>query len=496
MKINQNEFLTIENTKEYVLIPYMQEKGIKEEWLQLLLPLNDYSVIEEWVKEESRLVIQIEDTWVQVEFLPIKREKAHIVEDLKEVFGAFGKRNKNNCQIVFEYLEIEELQKEALIQLSVQALLEGAYTFRKEYLTQVTTENIFQMREKLTDEKEALEITLVLKTDCVESAKKGLIYGKAINRARTLSNLPNNYLHVKDFAAYAQQLADFYQMECNILGQEDLEALHSGGILSVNEGSSEEANLIVLNYRGSDSKKLNAVVGKGVMFDAGGYHLKSLEGMDGMKYDMCGAANVLGVIEIIAALKSETNMIVIIPAVENVISSGATKMGDVITTMSGKTVEIWNTDAEGRLILCDALTYAIRLGATKLIDVATLTYSCQGALGTEISGIFSNNEDFYKSFIRKAKQIGEKVWRLPLDPIYHKLLRNTNTADLINYAPGYAAGASVAACFLEEFIEKGLPWIHLDTVGTSVCRGERRDKEKGATGVLISTIATFIEDEA
>lgn len=353
------------------------------------------------------------------------------------------------------------------------------------------------MREALTDEKEGLTITIItnIKSSlCKKAIKKGMTYGKAINRARTLSNLPNNYLHVKEFSKYAKELAKAYGLEYEVLGDEELKALNCGGILSVNAGSDEEANLIVLKYNGAKNKHLNAIIGKGVMFDAGGYHLKSLEGMDGMKYDMCGAANVLGVIEIAAALKYNTNLMVVIPAVENIINQNAIKMGDVITTMSGKTVEVWNTDAEGRLILCDALTYAIRQGATKLIDLATLTYSCQGALGSEISGIFSNCEAFYEAFLKHVNKTGEKVWRLPLDAIYHKLLKNTKTADLINYAPGYGAGASVAACFLEEFIEGNLPWIHLDTVGTAVCRSESEDREKGATGVLISTIASYLEN--
>lgn len=493
MEIRQKHLLKFEKANESILIPYMKEEGIEKEWLKRILPLNYQFPIDEWIQNNSKPVIQVEDTWVQIEFLPIIREKASLVEDLKEAFGAFGKRNQTHCQIVCEQLVHRGIETQELIQLMVQAMLEGAYRFRKEYLIQVTTENIFEMREKLTDEKEAVELTLILAEDCEEAIQIGKVYGKAINRARTIANIPNNYLHVKDFTAYAKQLAAYYELDCQVLGKDELEALHSGGILSVNAGSNEEANLIVLKYKGNSSDALEAVIGKGVMFDAGGYHLKSLDGMDGMKYDMCGSANVLAVIEVIASLKCKTNLMVVIPAVENVISPDATKMGDVITTMSGKTVEIYNTDAEGRLILCDALTYAIREGATRLIDLATLTYSCQGALGTEVSGIFANSEAFYEAFIKQANKTGEKIWRLPLDPVYHKVLKNTQTADLMNYAPGYAAGASVAACFLEEFIEKDLPWIHLDVVGTAVCRSEQKDKAKGATGVLISTIASLIQ---
>lgn len=498
MKINQNTVLTYNKETEYVVIPYLQEEGIKKEWLNLLLPtLKDIFPVGAFIKEESKPVIYMEETWIQFEFLPIIREQANSIEDVRKAFSAFGKANKHDCQILFDNLHIEGLKEEGLLQVAIQALFEGAYSFNKEALTKVTSDNIFVLREALTDEKEELTITIVtsMASNLYEEAiTKGIIYGKAINRARTLGNLPNNYLHVKDFSEYAKNLAKHYGLEYEVLGDEKLKELNCGGILSVNAGSSEEANLIVLKYSGEEDKELNAIIGKGVMFDAGGYHLKSLDGMDGMKYDMCGAANVISVIEIAAALKYKTNLMVVIPAVENVISPNATKMGDVITTMSGKTVEVWNTDAEGRLILCDALTYAIYKGATKLIDLATLTYSCQSALGSEISGIFSNCESFYEGFIKHVNKTGEKVWRLPLDPIYHKLVKNTKTADLINYAPGYGAGASVAACFLEEFIEDGLPWIHLDTVGTAVCRNESQYREKGATGVLISTIASYLED--
>ena len=494
MQITQSTTLTYNEETEYIVIPYLKEEGIKEEWLRLLLPtFKEEFPIEAFIKEQSKPVIYMNQTWVQLEFLPIIREQVNPLEDVRNIFSQFGKTNNQNCQIPLEHLHIEGILQSEMIQIIVEALYEGAYYFNKEHLTKVTSENIFVLREHLTDEKSDLTITLVMNTDYKDVIQKGMVYGKAINRGRTIANIPNNYLHVKEFSAYAKQLATHYGLECEVLGNEALQALNCGGILSVNAGSDKEANLVVLKYQGSKEKELNALIGKGVMFDAGGYHLKSLDGMDGMKYDMCGAANVLAVIEMLAALKCETNLLAVIPAVENVISPAATKMGDVITTMSGKTVEIWNTDAEGRLILCDALTYAIRQGATKLIDLATLTYSCQGALGTEISGIFSNNEAFYQEFLTYANKSGEKVWRLPLDTIYHKLLKNTKTADLINYAPGYGAGASVAACFLEEFIEERLPWIHLDVVGTAVCRSDISTKEKGATGVLASTIASYLE---
>lgn len=480
MIITQRQQLQLDNQTQTIVIPYLETQKVTKEWLRGLLPINEDCPVEALVQEGARLVMKIQSSWVSIQLLPIGNKKASIQENIKEAFGIFGKNIKTNCQIILDHLKIEGISQEDLIQLGTQAILEGAYSFK--------------MTDQLASSKDVLSIIFVVEKDYEQAIKKGLVYGQAINQARTLSNLPNNYLHTTDFAAYAKQLGETYGLEVAILGDDQLEKLQCGGILSVNAGSRQEANLITLTYKGNPhSDELNALIGKGVMFDSGGYHLKSLQGMDGMKYDMCGAASVLGVMEIVAGLKMKTNVIAVIPAVENLINERATKMGDVIRTMSGQSVEVYNTDAEGRLILCDALTYAIKQGATRLIDLATLTYSCQAALGDEIAGIFSNHNGFYQEFMTHANKMGEKVWRLPLDPIYHELIRNTKTADLINYAPGYGAGASVAACFLESFVSKDLPWIHLDMVGPAVARTDKKHKEKGATGVLISSIASLIE---
>ena len=221
--------------------------------------------------------------------------------------------------------------------------------------------------------------------------------------------------------------------------------------------------------------------------------MKNMSGMEGMKYDMCGAANLLSVVELLALRKAKVNVLLVIPVVENVISPSACKMGDVITTMSGKTVEIYNTDAEGRLILCDAISYAAKNEVKEILDLATLTYSCQEALGSYVSGIFSNDDEVYNRFLKSVHKSGDKVWRLPLDPIYHKPIRESQTADLVNYVPGYRAGANIAAGFLEEFVPSHIAWIHLDIVGTSVRRQNSEYSKTGATGVLIAAITDYME---
>lgn len=236
-----------------------------------------------------------------------------------------------------------------------------------------------------------------------------------------------------------------------------------------------------------------ALVGKGILFDSGGYHLKSMKSMEGMKFDMCGAANVLEAFEILVREDTKENLMAVLPLAENAIGPQACRMGDVITMLDGTTVEIYNTDAEGRLILADALAYAQQQGAGRIVDLATLTYSCHNALGDRVTGMFSNDERMSSDFIDAAGEAGEPVWRLPLGSHYRELLAWSSTADLANYAPEKGAGASVAACFLESFIREGVEWLHLDAVGPSVMREKDERMAEGATGANIATIVTFLE---
>lgn len=331
-------------------------------------------------------------------------------------------------------------------------------------------------------------ILIYSKEDVRELVLRGINIADVVNRARTLSNLPNNYLHQEELAEYAQLLEQKYHSQKNklrvtILGQKKLKELNCGGILGVNQGSRRDAKLIVLEYQGGEGETIG-LLGKGLMFDSGGYHLKSFESMDGMHYDMCGAANVLAVMELLVKNQTKINVMAIIPAVENLIGPEAMKMSDVITTMSGKTVEVVNTDAEGRLVLADAITYAVRQGCKKIVDLATLTYSCMKALGSGYSGVFSNNEALYEEFSKACGRSGEKAWRLPLDECYTRLLRTSTTADLSNYAMNAPAGGSIAAGFLNEFTEN-TPWLHIDMVGTAVTRS---DNKTTATGVMIRSV--------
>jgi leucyl aminopeptidase len=263
-----------------------------------------------------------------------------------------------------------------------------------------------------------------------------------------------------------------------------------GSLLSVAQGSSQPAKLITLEYWGRKKKEKPVVlVGKGVTFDTGGISLKPAAEMDEMKYDMCGAASVLGTIAAIAQMRLPINVVGIIPATENMPGGNATKPGDIVTSMSGQTIEILNTDAEGRLILCDALTYAERYEPEVVIDIATLTGACVIALGHVASGLLSNNEELAMELLNASEQAADRAWHLPLWDDYQEQLKS-NFADMANIG-GRAAGTITAACFLSRFTKK-YRWAHIDIAGTAWESG----KKKGATGRPVPLLTQFLTTRA
>lgn len=378
-----------------------------------------------------------------------------------------------------------------LAELAVRAFFHGAYRISKDAL-RAPIQNVFAARDALCDYG-AGALCVDCEQDVSEGVRRGLLMARCEGYARTLGNLPNNFLHVRQMAEYLSDMARDSGMICRVMHDDDLRELGCGGILAANQGSTDEANLVVLEHRPKEAQNANiALVGKGVMFDTGGYHLKNADGMNGMHCDMCGAAIMAEVMEFFARAGRTEPIMAVLPLAENVISANAVKMGDVISTLAGKTVEIYNTDAEGRLLLCDALTYAQRMGAKVVIDLATLTYGCQSALGDDVGGYFCNDENLAAWTETAAAASGEEFWRLPLAERYHQALKWSECADLANYAPGYGAAASTAACFLEEFIEPGVKWLHLDVVGPSVRRGAHDAECKGARGFGLPFLSTLL----
>ncbi|GAA0326574.1 leucyl aminopeptidase [Bacillus carboniphilus] len=329
--------------------------------------------------------------------------------------------------------------------------------------------------------------------EVLASLQTGYIFGKGTNSARTLVNTPGNMLTATDMAEYAAHLAETYGFEKEILEKEDMEKLGMGALLAVNQGSTEPPKLIVLKYQGkSEWKDVIGLVGKGVTFDTGGYSIKPKDGIVGMKTDMGGAAAVLGAMEIIGELKPEQNVVAVIPATDNMINGNAFKPDDVITAMSGLTIEVSNTDAEGRLVLADAITYAKHHGAGYLVDVATLTGGVIVALGTHTTGAMTNNETWFEQVLEASHEAGEPIWRLPITDKDVKRIRSSKVADL-NNSPGREGHAIMGGTFILQFAED-TPWVHLDIAGTATSKADYELGPAGATGVMARTLAVLVEN--
>jgi leucyl aminopeptidase len=304
--------------------------------------------------------------------------------------------------------------------------------------------------------------------------------------AKTLGNLPPNICTPTYLAEEATKLARQYKLGLEVLERKDMEKLGMGALLAVARGAHQPPKFIVLRYAGgAKSKKPVVLVGKGITFDTGGISLKPAGEMDEMKYDMSGAGSVLGALRAFAGMRAPVNVIGIVPATENMPGGQATRPGDVVKTLSGQTVEILNTDAEGRLILCDALTYAERFNPDVVIDVATLTGACVIALGHVASGLFSNDDRLAEEVREAAEDAWDRVWRMPIWDEYQEQLRS-NFADMANIG-GRPGGSITAACYLSRFAKK-LRWAHLDIAGTAWKGG----REKGSTGRPVPLLVRFV----
>ncbi len=316
--------------------------------------------------------------------------------------------------------------------------------------------------------------------------ERGRILAESQNYARDVANEPGNRLTPLVFAERARETAEAYGLEYEMLDEQRMSELGMGSLLGVAMGSAAPPALILLRYKPRQAKGSDhlGLVGKGVTFDTGGISIKPADGMEKMKFDMCGGAAVLGAMRVIAQLKPAIAVTGVIPAVENMPGSKAQRPGDIVKSLNGKTVEVLNTDAEGRLILIDAITYALRMGCTHLVDAATLTGAIVVALGHERSGAFSNNQEFLNKVLAAAERQGEKMWAMPLDAEYKELLKSP-FADLANIG-GRAGGSITAAMFLKEFTEDK-PWVHLDIAGTAWLDEKKPWAPKGPTGIPLRT---------
>ncbi|MBL8151390.1 MAG: leucyl aminopeptidase [Blastocatellia bacterium] len=369
--------------------------------------------------------------------------------------------------------------------LATQATVEGVYLA-------VFEPGIYKSRDK---ESGSLKEYLIVASD-LAAAEEGLTRGKALgestNFARELINEPSSNMTPKDMASRAEKVASEVGLEVKILGEESMKALGMGAILGVSQGSAEEAKLIVLKYEHPDFKgeETLALVGKGITFDSGGLSLKTAEGMEKMKYDMAGAAAVMGAMRAVALLKPKARVYGVMACAENMPSGTAIKPGDVLKTMSGRTIEVVNTDAEGRLVLADALVYAKKeLGATHLVDVATLTGAVMIAFGSVYAGLMSTDKQMVAELISAGKEAGERLWQLPLDDEYGEQLKS-DIADCKN-SGGRPAGTITGGYFLKEFAGD-TPWAHIDIASTGWNSDKKPYIAKGPTGMAVRTLANWV----
>ena len=321
--------------------------------------------------------------------------------------------------------------------------------------------------------------------------RAGQIVGESVNLARYLVNQPPNMMYPETFAHRAVEVADQAGFSVEVWDKARLEQQRCGSLLAVARGSVREPRLLIFRYQGStpDSEPL-ALVGKGVTFDSGGYSLKPNDGMLTMKCDMAGAATVLGIFNAVAKLKVRRNLIGVVGLVENLVSGDAFKLGDVLRSRSGKTIEIHNTDAEGRLVLADCLDVALQENPTQLIDFATLTGACVVALGNDVAGLMSNNSALQSAVQTFTEKCGELTWPLPMHSFYGEQIAG-KIADIKNVGEGRWGGAITAAKFLEEFVQ-GRPWVHLDIAGPAFLDSPKPWCDAGATGFLVRSFAEWL----
>ena len=377
---------------------------------------------------------------------------------------------------------IAGITPEGAAQAITEGALLGVYSFRKHVTREAEYGEIKQLLIVSGNESElhALE----------QGCHKGKVMAEATNLARDMVNEPANHMTPSHMAEMAKKLAETCGLDLTVLEREQMQELGMGALLGVAQGSRQPPKFIVLHYRGGDSSEIDvALVGKGITFDSGGISIKPSEKMDEMKGDMAGGAAVMAAISAIAQLKPKINVMAVIPATENLLGENALKPGDILTAMSGKTIEIISTDAEGRLILADALGYVRKFGAKFMIDVATLTGACVIALGKVCTGAFGNNQELIDRIITAGAEAGELIWQMPMYDQY-KEQNKSDVADIKNVG-GRDGGAITAAQFLSEFAGD-TPWVHLDIAGTSMTDKEENYLVKGATGVPVRTLVNLV----
>ncbi|MFE0557300.1 leucyl aminopeptidase [Paenibacillus sp. NPDC058910] len=467
------------------------EGGVSEAWDPLLKPLAESRLFDgtpnrsfvwpESIDGESRLLIWLGRpegilTSEQLRLLAAQAGKAAVKSGVRSAAIQIP-----NTMVNFTAEQTPQDAAQAL----TEGFILGSYWkphYKRDAAEQTNLEEILYYIEEVMDAE--------FEAGWTKGMSLGAAIGEATCLARDLTNLPGNMLLPEDLAQKALQVAKRNGFEAQVLDEEGLVEKGMGGLLAVGKGSIHPPRMIALRYQGRETwEDVIGLVGKGVTFDTGGVSLKRASGMEDMISDMGGAATVLGVMEALGRIRPRVNVVMVIPSAENVMSGSAFKPGDIVTTLSGRTIEVLNTDAEGRIVLADGVTYAKQLGASRLIDVATLTGAVVSALGDIATGAVTNDETFLQELITSSRRAGEKIWPLPSYPEFWDKLKS-EVADLRNQT-GREGGTITGGLFVGTFAD-GLPWVHFDIAGTAYLSKERGVDPKGATGVLVRTITDWI----
>ncbi len=468
-KQHQPAYQQLNDALDGALDQYMQDGDLS----------NDY-------KKVSKVFTLNQTSAKRIYVVGLGKKKDLSVQKLKKAFGPLFKQLRKDrvseVTCLLHTFQTDEISEEEASKAFSEAMIVAPYQFEHYKTSNEKPEQVIESVRILSDQESGL---------LTKALEEGVAVGHGVNTARHLVQTPGNLLTATDLAEYAMTLATTYDFETEILEREDMERLGMGALLAVNQGSTEPPKMIVLKYQGKEKwDDVVGLVGKGITFDTGGYSIKPKDGIVGMKGDMGGAAAVLGAMDTIGRLKPKQNIVAVIPSTDNMISGSAFKPDDVITSLSGKTIEVLNTDAEGRLALADGITYAKHHKAEKIIDVATLTGGVVVALGDWVTGAMTNNDDLFTELDKASKYTDEPIWQLPYNGIYRDQVRSSDVADL-NNSPGRKGHAIMAGSFLAEFAES-TPWVHLDIAGTSNPGTEYDLGPKGPTGVMARTLAHYV----
>ncbi len=494
MKIKLMKEDIVKVKSESLIIPLFEEKLKRPKFLKIIdLKLNNEisKIIKRKYFKCKLQEIYLLPTYGKIGaenviLVGLGKEKEFVQQYIFQLIGTIGqylkKVNFKNTILPLYDLSLPFLSKKEQVRIFAQEFVSANYSFDK-YKSEKEDSN-FKEIIFLNDSRQ--EIAMLKK-----EINSGLIIGEASNFARELSNLPSNELTPAILAEEAKKSSKKFGMKCTTFGLPQIKSMNMGAFYAVAKGSKNPAKLIIIKYnKGKRGRKPIIIVGKGITFDSGGISIKPGKDMDLMKHDMSGAAAVLGILEGAARLKLPVNLIGIVPATENLPGGNAFKPGDILKTYSGKTIEVLNTDAEGRLILADALAYGKKFNPSLIIDLATLTGACVVALGQYATGVLGNKKELLDEIINAGEGSGERVWELPLWKDYFKHIKS-DVADIKNIGGG-GGGTITAAAFLNNFVDEKTPWAHLDIAGTAWIENSRPYAPKGATGVGVKLLIQFI----